>query len=338
MIGPSIVLVLVVLGFFLPCAAWLSRKVPALVEGRVLPDRIELSTARMFGLLRPIADVVKAAAKSDTRGYDHSGTSRFGVAAGFVGATSLFALLPFGGAYSFGVGTVQLTLSDLPGSLLVLVAGATATAWVAAGSLKVSGRSVFSLAAAAAWTLIVAGTAIAFGSTRLAAIAAAQDRVIRIADALPPLPAWGIVLQPIGCLLFVAVALTVCRLFGSYVPDGRSGPYGELTRATRLLWRPLIAAWIVTLYMGAWSVPYADQAHIIEAASFLGTGLGTAICAVIHVSAFVAKTLVVMSAFFVAEAVLPAPRSTPFFGRVELAVIPLAFLNALGTAWWVSSA
>ncbi|NNL87054.1 MAG: hypothetical protein HKP27_15435 [Myxococcales bacterium] len=345
MIAPALALLLLVLGVVLPATSWLTRRLPALLENRVSPGAIAAP-------LRPVADLVKAAAKAPRRAEASGILHSLAVYASFLSAIALFALLPFGGTYAFGEHALAIVVSDLDGSLLWLPAGLAISGL---SSLVLSlGAEKFPAAAAArharltlllvaASGLVLLGVAVSSGSLRLAEIAASQDATISAFGWLQTLPfvelpeaalalrvpAWGAVVQPLGFALFVAIAFVACRasfLAPAGVPGG--GPRASLLRGAELLRRPLFAAWIAALYLGAWSIPYADQARIIDAASILGVGFATAVCALLHIASFSLKAALMLGLLIVADAALPELRRDRLHRLVSAWVIPLALLNA----------
>jgi NADH-quinone oxidoreductase subunit H len=344
-IGPALALLLLVLGVILPATSWLTRRLPALLEHRVSPGPI-------VAPLRPVADLLKAAAKAPRRSEGSGILHSLAVFASFLTMVALFALLPFGGTYAFGEHAVAIIVSDLDGSLLWLPAG---LAIAGLSSLTLSlGSEAFPVAGAArharltmllvaASGLILFGVALSSGTLRVAEIAASQDATIRLFGWLERLPfvelpgavlalrvpAWGALVQPLGFLLFVAVASIACRgsfLSPSAVPGG--GPRASLLRAAELLRRPLFAAWIAALYLGAWSIPYADQERIIGAVSILGVGFGTACCALLHIASFSLKASSMLVLLILADAALPELRQDRLHRLLSGVVIPLALLNA----------
>lgn len=346
MIGPALALSLLVFAVILPAANWLTRRLPALLENRVGPGALASP-------LRPLADLVKAGAKAARPG-ERSGVLRaLAVCASFLTATALFALLPFAGSYAFGTYTLAIVASDLDVSLLGLPAGLTIFGLSALTlSLGPNGSSNpsaarhgrLTLLLVAALSLVLCGVAVSAGTLRVAEVAASQDATIALfgwMERLPFLelpafvlalrvPAWGVALQPLGFLLFLAIAVIGCRrsfLAPVAVPGG--GALASLLRGAELLRRPLFAAWLTALYLGAWAIPYADQESIIGAFSLLGVGFATACCALVHVAAFAMKTALVLGTLMVADAALPELRHDRLCRLLSSAVIPLALVNAV---------
>ena len=225
-------------------------------------------------------------------------------------------------------------------------------------------RTAAQVVSFAAPLVLVGAAAMVFaGSARLPEIAVAQDATVGLVDALrafgvaPPrwllqlpswmhafplaLPAWGVVLQPLGLPLFLATALAVVRSApfdlartGGAIGDGSSEGVGRglLALAERLA-VVAIAALATTLYLGGGALPWLTTSSVIAALSpLVGGAVATFVCAALHVVAFVVKTVLMLVVIARVRAALPRLRPDQAMRLCWVTLTPLALLHLLACA------
>lgn len=268
---------------------------------------------------------------------------------------AVLALVPFGGVYGSGDGTLRLVASDAPASL-VLALGLLAlgglvpllTGWASqepavlrTGLVEAEGAIALQLPL----LLAALGVVMVFGRLELLEIAVAQDRTLALPSLLGSgfgsagaalagagVPGWGIVLQPLGFLVFFFAAVASGR---GLAATGASPPGFDTTLlkagdALRLLG---FAGLATTLFLGGASIPGLPAEVLVPAvASLLGTGFATSLCIVLQAGVFAAKLGFVV---WLQVAVRDLPFTIARERRARLCwrvLLPLAIANLVATA------
>jgi len=248
-----------------------------------------------------------------------------GVMAPLLFLVTALALIPFGGTYALGARSVTLVLAPVESAVLLVVA---LCALATLGPFRVRGRATLPAndvldrvahrtAYATALGLTLVPIFMIYGTTDLGRIGAAQDAQFTAlgvleavgVNALPlgieriTAPLWGLVLNPAAFVLYFACAMQMTRKprprpreiqEAVLIADPRpaSSPYADLLTITGLLQQIVIAALATALFLGGWTIPWLDQATLIDgAAPYVGPSVATLLCALLHVAAFFAKVL-----------------------------------------------
>ena len=90
----------------------------------------------------------------------------------------------------------------------------------------------------------------------------------------------------------------------------------------------VMSAMVAALYLGGWHIPFLD----IEK---LGFSLPTALVAMVHLTVFMVKTLLVVFVVMWLRWTLPRLRVDQLMGMCWKGMLPIAFINVLGTAVWM---
>jgi NADH-quinone oxidoreductase subunit H len=199
-----------------------------------------------------------------------------------------------------------------------------------------------------------------FGTLRLGAISAAQDRVFQLRT-LPTwlgfdpvveggveggfgylgLPAWGFLLQPVAfVLVLIAVSLLVGRRSAdasSELLGGFRAAYGGLPFAlfrlaehVRLL---LMSCVLTSVFLGGWTIPYLSQATIVAAVGYFYDGeFANLVCMVLHVTTYAIKVGVLVFAQLLLANVLPVQRYDQMMKLCWKVLLPLGLANVFATA------
>jgi NADH-quinone oxidoreductase subunit H len=194
---------------FVPLLIWAERKGAAFMQDRTGPNRAGVLGIRLAGLVHPIADVLKLVFKEDVRpAQRHRVLYAVAPVLVMTVAMSTYAVIPFGDYLEVGGRRIPLVVADLEvGMLWVLAIASLATYGVALGGWASNSKYTFlgSMRATASMIsyeismgLALMGLFLVFGSLRLTDIAAGQGDLL-----FGFLPKWGIVVQPLGFLLFI---------------------------------------------------------------------------------------------------------------------------------------
>src|SRR6187402_320409 len=223
---------------------WVERKQAAVMADRIGANRayvrIPFTQVKLvwLGLFHGMADGLKMMLKED-----------FGPWVTFVPVLLVFAVIPFGGMLDpgrlippladwFGGRTYPLQIARLDAGLLVVFAfsgltiiGAMLAGWSSANKFSLlgglrAGSQMISYELVMGLTVL--GLILLFGSIDLGAIVRRQSGI-----ALGWLPAWGIVYQPLGALLFLTAAIAENKRIPFDLPEAESeliaGYYTEYT-------------------------------------------------------------------------------------------------------------
>jgi NADH-quinone oxidoreductase subunit H len=248
-----------------------------------------------------------------------------GVIAPFFFLLVALAVIPFGGTYEFESGSITLVIAPVQSAVLFVIA---LCALATLGPFRARGRAILPpgnvldgvahrTAYASALGLTLLPIFMIYGTMELGRIAEAQDTQFALLRALGELgvpdlplglggmtaPLWGVLLNPAAFVLFLACAMEMTR---KPRPRSRRGdeaslsadlrpmtsPYGEILTLTQLTQLAVIAALATVVFLGGWSIPWLDQATLIDGvAPYFGVAVATTLCAVAHVGAFSVKAL-----------------------------------------------
>ncbi len=278
----------VIMGF-VPLLIWAERKGSAFIQDRTGPNRAGILGIRLAGLIHPLADVMKLLFKEDVvPAQRHRFLYAFAPLLVMAVAMSTYAVIPFGDYIEIGGEKIKLVVADLEvGMLYVLAIASLGTYGVALGGWASNSKYTFlgSLRATASMIsyeitmgLAIMGLFMIFGTFQLTQIAAGQGELI-----WGWLPKWGVVVQPLGFLLFIAsvYAETNRTPFDmserdSEIVAGYHTEYSSLKFALFFLAEyahmVVASALIVVLFFGGYQIPWLPRPALEANAGSLLTG------------------------------------------------------------------
>jgi NADH-quinone oxidoreductase subunit H len=252
---------------------WVERKQSAVIQDRIGANRASILGVRALGFFHPLADGIKMLTKED---FVPASADRFlHTLAPFISlffALATFAVIPFGDVLRVGDREIQLQIADLDIGVLfifafaalgiygaVLAGWASGNKWSLLGSLRAGAQMI---AYEVTLGLTIVGVLMVFGSVALDEITRAQG------DLVYGLPKWGILVQPLGFLLFLIAATAVSKRTPFDVPEGESEIIGYhleysgikfgMFMMTDFVESIIAAAVATTLFLGGWQVPYLE--------------------------------------------------------------------------------
>ena len=271
---------------------WGERKGAAFIQDRVGPNRASLGgVIRLGGLIHPLADVLKLIFKED---LIPAGVNRFfyTLAPFLVMVVSLctFAILPFGDALYLGDKVIPLRIANLDVGILYLLAitslgvyGIVLAGWASnnkytfLGGIRATAQMIsYELNMG----LAVLALFLVYGSTRVDAMVVEQGQLL-----FGFLPRWGVVLQPLGFIIFLVSVFAETNRTPFDLAEGESElvsgyhlEYSSLKFALFFMaeYASMIisAGFIASLYFGGWQIPWLDTATLSEhAGTFLTIAL-----------------------------------------------------------------
>ena len=350
-----------------PIITWIERKQSAVMQDRIGANRADLNGITILGLLHPIADVVKLFTKED---MVPDGANRvmhmISPLIAAVPAIMAFAVIPFGGVYVFGDTTLNLVGADIDwGLLYIFVLGSIAAYgnviagwssnnnWSMLGGLRASAQMI---SYEVTMGLTVVGVFMVFQTLRLSDMALAQDTSFRVLGFLDlyfglnwgwidwiRLPAWGIVYQPLGFLMFLTAVMAENKRPPFDLPEGESeiiagyhleysGMRFGLFFMSEFIEIILIAALTATIFLGGWAVPLLSTDTIINGiSSVMGTGFATGLCILIHFVTFLLKVIFMIWVQMLIRWSLPRFRYDQVMSLCWKILLPLSIANIFVT-------
>ena len=258
---------------FLPVLIYLERKGAAFIQDRVGPNRAAIAGMRLAGFSHLIADVVKLIMK-EMMVPAHVNRWYF-MAAPFIGFTVILfgmAVIPYADNLQFGSWDIPIQVSNLNAGILYIFAvtslavyGIILAGWSSNNKYSLLGglrSSAQMISYEIPLGLSIVGVFMIFGSVQLNEIVRGQGGLL-----FGFLPMWGVVLQPLGFVLFAAAAFAETNRNPFDVAEGESeivaGYHTEYSGIRFALFYMgeyvaivLSSAMIVSLYFGGWQIPW----------------------------------------------------------------------------------
>ncbi len=251
---------------------WLERKQSAIMQDRIGANRASIFGIRLFGLFHPLADAVKMFTKED---FIPEGADKFlHTLAPFISvffALVAFAGIPFGDQIVLGGRVIELQVAKIDVALLYIFAMVSLGVYgvILAGFASRNNYALMGGLRAAAQMLSyeitlgisIVGIVMIFGTMDLQEMVRAQGRTLG-----GVLPLWGIFLQPVAFIIFMAAALAGTKRVPFDLPEGESEIIGYFVEysgmkfgmffLTDFVETILVACLATTLFFGGWQVPY----------------------------------------------------------------------------------
>ena len=254
---------------------WVERKESAAIQDRIGANRASVFGVRMFGLFQPLADALKMIFKED---FVPPFADRFLHALApwlsFFCVAITVSAVPFGPDIVVGGRRIALQVADLDAGLIFVLAmlglgiyGLLIGGWASNNRLSLlgglrAGAQLISYEIGLALSLV--GLILVFPSLRLSEIVRFQGGTV-----FGVLPRWGIVLQPLGGLVFLIAALAETKRAPFDIPEGESEIVGFYTEYGGLKWGLfmmtdfleviIVSCLLATLYFGGWQVPWLGE-------------------------------------------------------------------------------
>jgi NADH-quinone oxidoreductase subunit H len=361
-------IVLVIAGLFLPLITWVERKQSAVMQDRIGANRADLMGLTLIGLLHPAADVLKLLAKEDVVPFGANRVlHQLAPVMALVPAIVTLAVIPFGGVYTLGDTQFSLVVADIDwGILFVLAVGSLATYgavmagwasnsnWGLLGSMRASAQMI---SYEVTMGLSIVGLFMCFGTLKLTEMALAQDQTFRVFGFLEhvfgltlpgflawfTLPAWGILLQPLGFILFLTCIMAENKRPPFDAPEGESelvagyhmeysGMRFGLFYTAEFLEVPVIGTIVTTLFLGGWSIPWLSTADIVGGVGgVFGHGFATGLCIVLHVLSFLLKVVLMIWLQMALRWTLPRFRYDQVMDLCWKMILPISIANIFVT-------
>jgi len=280
---------LLIMGF-VPLLIWAERKGSAFIQDRTGPNRAAILGIRLAGIVHPIADVLKLVFKEDVVPAQRQRfLYAFAPLLVMTVAMSTYAVIPFGDHLRVGDREYPLVVADLEvGLLYVRAISSLATYGVALGGWASNSKYTFLGAMRSTASMIsyeitmglaLMGLFLVFGTFKLPALVQQQGELL-----WGWLPRWGIIVQPVGFLLFIAAVYAETNRTpfdmterDSEIVAGYHTEYSSLKFALFFMaeYAHMVvgAALIAALYFGGYQIPWLGRPVIEAHAGPLLTGV-----------------------------------------------------------------
>lgn len=265
----------------LPLFIWAERKGSAYIQDRRGPNRAAIMGFAMGGVFHVIADGIKMFVKEDlTPGQVNKVLYTLAPAMVVIPSLLTFAVIPFGDVLTIGDHVINLQVASLNVGILYIFAissmgvyGIFIAGWASNNKYSLLG-GVRSTAQMISYEITlglgIIGILMIFQSIDLQEIVRKQGELI-----FGFIPSWGIVVQPLGFILFLISGFAEVNRTPFDIPEGESEivagyhtEYSSLKFAMFYMGEYInmivMSALITTLFFGGWQVPYlfSDGFHL----------------------------------------------------------------------------
>ncbi|MBI1746946.1 MAG: NADH-quinone oxidoreductase subunit NuoH [Acidobacteria bacterium] len=320
---------------------WLERKQSAVMQDRIGANRADIFGLRAWGLFHPIADAIKMICKEDfmpaaADKFVYTAAPFLAVFFSLVG----FAVIPFGDTLTLGGHTIHLQIADLNVGLLYVFAmlslgvyGFILAGWASnnnfafLGGMR-AGSQMISYEITMGATVM--GLVILFQTLSLNQMVQAQGEYF-----FGFIPKWGVLLQPLGFLLFLIAGIAETKRIPFDLPEGESEIIGYFVEysgmkfgmfmMTDFIETILLSAMLTTLFFGGWQIPYlhADGFHL----GGLRLAINPVLVSFLQVAAFGLKVFCFCWLLLLIRWTLPRFRYDQLMALGWKFMLPLSLLN-----------
>ena len=316
---------------------WVERRGSALIQDRLGPN-----IAGPFGLLQPLADGIKLFTKEEfVPKHAHKILFTLGPVLFAVQAFSAYAVIPFGDKILIDGKEIILQVADVNiGFLFVLAVGSLAVYGFVVGGWGSNNK--YSLLGGLRATAQLLSYEVPLGLAMLAVCMIYSSfslREIALSQAgtfLGFLPNWGIFKQPLGFLVFIVAAYAEANRVPFDLPEAESEivagyhtEYGGMRLGLYLFGEYVnlytISALLVTIYFGAWHLPYIDISNYLSPVAY---GIASFFI-------FFLKCAFFLWLFVWVRWTIPRFRFDQLMGLGWKSLIPLGLLNLFITAFFI---
>jgi NADH-quinone oxidoreductase subunit H len=287
----------------LPIMIWFERKVSAFMQDRTGPNRAAIAGVRLAGIIHTLADVLKLLGKEDiVPSQVQRRTYMLAPLLALVVSQLLFIVVPFADTLEWSRFTVPMQALRLDIGILyplavgsVFVYSIVLAGWASGNKFGVLGglRGAAQVVSyEVGLGLAIVGAIMIYGTTDLNEMVRQQGMLLG-----GWLPRWGVVVQPLGAILFLVAAFAETNRTPFDLPErdaeivaGYHTEYSAIRFASFFMaeYIHIIVAsgLVVTLYFGGWQVPWLPtavlraQAPRVLQVLLAGLAIGGAVAAI----------------------------------------------------------
>jgi len=260
----------------IPVLVWMERRVAALIQNRLGPNRCNIKGVRLGGLIQPLADMLKLLFKEEFYPEHVKHKIYYILAPAIVFAASFlsFMVIPYADDITLNDYTYQIQALPLDLGVLwifafaglgvygIIIAGwSSHNKYSILGSLRASSQVI---SYEIAMGLSIVSMLITYGSISLNEMVHFQGKLL-----FGFIPAWGIVLQPLAGIIFVVTALAETNRAPFDAAEGESeivaGYHTEYSAMKFALFfmgeyiaMTASSALVVTIFFGGYQIPWLN--------------------------------------------------------------------------------
>jgi len=328
---------------------WIERKGSALIQDRVGANRANIFGFAGLGLVNTLmADPLKFLTKEDI--IPNQADRLLHTLAPCVNLFPVivaFAAIPFGDVLNVAGRAIPLQAIQLNVGMLYVLAmlslgvyGVVLGGWASNDRFSLLGGirgSAQMISYEIGMGLSIVAMVMTFGTLDLQQMVRAQGHLIG-----GWLPAWGILYQPLGFLIFLCCGIAESKRVPFDMPEGESeliaGYFTEYSGIKYLMFFmtdfaevAVVAGLVTTLFFGGWQVPYlgSDGFHIPGGASLQ---LPALLVTLLQVAAFMSKVLFFCWVQILVRWTVPRLRYDQLMRFGWKGLLPLSLANMLATA------
>src|SRR4030066_172015 len=326
---------------------WVERKGAAYIQDRRGPNRARILGLTLGGIFHPLADALKFLFKEDFI-PDNAHRLFYQMAPMFALAPAVMtmAVVPFGPPVTFGGKQIALQIADLNVGILYLFAisgmtvyGVVLAGWSSNSKYPLLGglrSSAQMISYEVSMGLSIVGLVMVFRSVKLSQIVASQGDLL-----WGIVPQWGVVVQPLGFILFLVALYAEANRTPFDLPEGESEivagfhtEYGSfkfsmfmMAEYFHLVLGSLIVA---TLFFGGWQFPYLASSGFVLPGGF-SIGIPGAVVFLLRIGALFAKVVFFAWLFIWVRWTIPRFRYDQVMRLGWKVMLPLSLLNIFAT-------
>ena len=263
-----------------PILVWLERRVAALIQNRLGPNRCNIKGVRLGGLVQPIADMIKLLFKEEfyPKHIKHRFYYLLAPALVFGASFLSFMVIPYADDitldnYTYHIQAIPIELGILwfiafasLGVYGIIIAGwASHNKYSILGALRASSQVI---SYEIAMGLSIVSMLITYGTISLNEMVQQQGELL-----FGFIPAWGVVIQPLAALIFIVTAFAETNRAPFDAAEGESeivaGYHTEYSSMKFALFfmgeyiaMSASSALIVTLFFGGYQIPWLNTAAL----------------------------------------------------------------------------
>jgi NADH-quinone oxidoreductase subunit H len=330
---------------------WAERRQSAMVQDRIGPNRASIrllgKELRAFGLLHPLADAIKLLTKEDT--INRRADRFLYNLAPFIALLPplvTFAVIPFGPDIVIDGRPYHLQVARIPAGMLYIFAvsslavfGVTLAGYASASKFAMLGglrASAQMISYEVTMGLSIMGLFLIWGTLEPYAMVVAQGELL-----WGWLPAWGIFVQPLSFVIFLAAATAENKRVPFDLAEGESEIVGYFVEYSGMKFGMfymaeyieviVIAGVLTTLFFGGWQLPYLTDAGFAFPWGG-GAAMSTTAVTVLRVLTFLGKLLFFCWFQLMIRWTLPRFRYDQVMALGWKKLLPLSLLNLIATA------
>jgi NADH-quinone oxidoreductase subunit H len=262
----------------IPLLVWMERRVAALIQNRLGPNRCNIKGIRLGGIVQPVADMLKLLFKEEFYPKHIKQKFYYILAPSIVFGSSFlsFMVIPYADditidEYTYHIQALPIELGVLwviafagLGVYGIIIAGwSSHNKYSILGALRASSQVI---SYEIAMGLALVSMLITYGTISLNPIVQQQGELL-----FGFIPAWGVVLQPLAALIFIVTAFAETNRAPFDAAEGESeivaGYHTEYSAMKFALFfmgeyiaMSAASAIIVTLFFGGYQIPWLDTA------------------------------------------------------------------------------